>query len=121
MSPWFTAADLGLTSQRTPAKANLMPDGYQLSLLGDLQPDGLRSASPVRQDLTVAPPLLIEHGDQDRVVPACQSRVPHDALTSFGCDSALLSVGGAGHEDERFDGGPYGSIFTSWLRCRLLG
>ena len=43
------------------------------------------------------PPFLIVHGTQDPLVPFNQSELLHDALTSDGITTTLLTIEGEGH------------------------
>jgi acetyl esterase/lipase len=54
-------------------------------------------ASPVTHVTKEAPPFLIMHGNQDRLVPLQQSQFLQDALRMAGVDSTLMVVNGAGH------------------------
>lgn len=55
-----------------------------------------RAASPLYQSFEHCPPMLIMHGDSDRVVPFEHSRRLHELLTKHGVNSTLLKVRG-GH------------------------
>ncbi|MDR6322281.1 alpha/beta hydrolase [Actinoplanes couchii] len=55
------------------------------------------AASPVHYVSPDAPPMLIVHGDQDRVVPAGQSRELYGRLTAVGAPAELRIVPGADH------------------------
>jgi acetyl esterase/lipase len=54
-------------------------------------------ASPIAHVGKGAPPFLIMHGDEDKLVPLNQSEILRDALQKAGCDVTLRVVKGAGH------------------------
>lgn len=60
-------------------------------------PDRAARASPLTYISADAPPFLIMHGDQDRVVPPHQSEMLADALREAGVEVKLHMVPGAGH------------------------
>lgn len=119
VSPWFAPFDLWASSRRSPLEQELRPVGYELDLLGDLDPSALREASPAHRDLSTAPPFLLVHGDRDVLVPLEQSLLMHEALLRAGRESTMLRLGGAGHEDPRFDGGPVVQTVAAWFRAVL--
>ncbi len=54
-------------------------------------------ASPTSYINANTPPFLIFHGNNDRVVPHCQSELLHNALQNAGVQSQLLIVEGGHH------------------------
>ncbi|TCO10665.1 alpha/beta hydrolase [Natronoflexus pectinivorans] len=54
-------------------------------------------ASPTTYASPNSPPFLIFHGNNDRVVPHCQSEVLYEALNDAGADSELVIVENGGH------------------------
>ncbi|GIM96538.1 alpha/beta hydrolase [Paractinoplanes toevensis] len=60
-------------------------------------PEKSAAASPVSYVSADAPPLLLVHGDDDRIVPVGQSRELHDRLTAAGAPAQLRIVPGADH------------------------
>jgi len=59
--------------------------------------DRARAASPTLYVHADAPPFLLIHGDNDRVVPDAQSRLLHEKLVTAGVRSELLIVPGGRH------------------------
>lgn len=59
--------------------------------------DQLEAASPVAYISADDPPFLILQGDQDSVVPAEQSQIFYDLLTSANVPATLVIVKNAGH------------------------
>lgn len=59
--------------------------------------DAARAASPVTYARADAPPMLLVHGAEDRVVPVGQSEELHAALLACGADSSLTIVERADH------------------------
>lgn len=68
---------------------------------GPIQEEPYRSiakrANPITYVSKTDPPILIVHGDNDRLVPHHQSEILHDALKRMKVDSTLRIVKGAGH------------------------
>lgn len=56
-----------------------------------------KTASPLYQDLTNAPPFLLVHGTNDSVVPATESELFTEALKTAGRDASYVPIEGAGH------------------------
>ncbi|MBO3743448.1 alpha/beta hydrolase [Actinoplanes flavus] len=76
------------------------PDSPESRLVGgpvQEMPKESAAASPVSYVSPDAPPLLLVHGDQDRVVPVGQSRELHERLTAVGAPAELRIVPGADH------------------------
>jgi acetyl esterase/lipase len=76
------------------------PIGLVAGLLGkpiDQAAEELRRASPTTYVRGDAPPFLILHGEQDRVVPLSQSESLHAKLTAAGASSKLVVIKNAGH------------------------
>ena len=69
--------------------------------IGDLQTDRplIESASPRLRASEIVCPVLLVHGEQDRVVPFIQSRRMHEALRRAGKSSELVAIADAGHAD----------------------
>ncbi len=63
----------------------------------DQCPDKWREASPITHARGDTPPILILHGDQDRVVPISQADRLHSALKAAGAPSLLARVPGGSH------------------------
>lgn len=65
-------------------------------------PELAQKASALYQVSNEDPPFLIVHGDQDPGVPIEQSKKLHEKLRSFGVESTLKVVAGAGHGGAEF-------------------
>jgi len=61
-------------------------------------PSMLIAASPVCQVRPGAPPFLLAHGTEDRVVPTENSERLRDALVAVGAETTWVPVEGGGHE-----------------------
>jgi acetyl esterase/lipase len=120
VSPWSAPADLWTTSRRSPLEAGRgIPPLFEENLVPGRPPASLRDIGLVDRDLTGAPPFLLMHGSLDIIIPAAQSRALHDALQRAGVNSMLLEIGGAGHDDPRFDGGLVLDVVATWFRTTL--
>ncbi len=126
---WFGAADMLATASRSSLEAEIVPFDFEAALLGvgsaaevlrDAA-DRARQASPLTWVSADAPPFLIAHGDRDRVVPPAQSHSLHEALVRAGARSALLLLGGAGHEDAAFDTPESLALTAGFLSAALRG
>jgi acetyl esterase/lipase len=116
VSPWFAPFDLWTSSRRSPLEQRMAPVTFEANLLETLDDASLREASPISHDLGAAPPFLLVHGDRDRIVASAQSQAMHAVLQRAGRSSTLMLVGGAGHEDPRFDAGSVPAAVAGWLR-----
>jgi acetyl esterase/lipase len=123
---WFGISDLLSTTTRSPLETELISDGPEAAFLGLTtrgeiagDPHLARHASPLEWVHEDAPPFLIAHGDRDRIVPPSESLALHTALTRAGASSMLLTVGGAGHEDQAFDSTAHLAVTAAFLRSSL--
>lgn len=123
---WFGISDLLSTASRSPLETELIPDGPEAAFVGltaraDIadDPQLARQASPLEWVHDGAPPFLIAHGDRDRIVSPSESQALHAALTRAGATSMLLTIGGAGHEDQAFDSTPHLAVTAAFLRSVL--
>ncbi|HEX5398434.1 MAG TPA: alpha/beta hydrolase [Verrucomicrobiae bacterium] len=60
------------------------------------------TANPITYVDRTDPPFLIEHGDNDQLVPHEQSVLLAKALIDAGVEVTMVTLHGAGHEDPRF-------------------
>lgn len=123
---WFGISDFTATTSRSALESQLVPDGPEAAFLGLSSAAEIvdqmklaRRASPVSWVHAEAPPFLIAHGDRDRIVPQTESDALHAALTRVGAESTLVTIGGAGHEDEAFDSAANIAITASFLDATL--
>lgn len=76
------------------------PDSPESVLVGGPIQDNLDLCAltdPITYIDEYDPPFLIIHGDEDPLVPYCQSVMLHEALTKNGLESELIIVSDAGH------------------------
>jgi acetyl esterase/lipase len=71
------------------------------------------AANPLRYIQTNAPPFLIFHGNQDRMVSPSQTLILHDALVARGVCSTRYVVDGAAHGDLSFMGDDQSGLLWS--------
>jgi acetyl esterase/lipase len=100
---WFGPANL-LTMQEQAITTDWQDHNDASSpesrLVGDAvqhNKDAARAASPVTYVSKNAPPILIQHGTKDRLVPFAQAQELHAALIASGTDATLIAVEGADH------------------------
>lgn len=120
---WFAPSDLVANSRRSWLEKLVLNEPAELGLFGrDAIADDdalVRSASPCAWVTPGSPPFLIAMGDRDRIVPENQGRGLHDALARQGVDVSTTLIGGAGHEDPRFDMPWHLAATAAWLRHQL--
>lgn len=76
------------------------PDSPESQLVGgpvQEHPALARSASPIEFVDRADPPLLVIHGDRDRLVPFAQSKTFVDAIRREGGSAVFLQIEGGGH------------------------
>ena len=71
------------------------------------------AANPLKYIRANAPPFLIFHGNQDRLVSPSQTLILHDALVAAGVRSARYVVDGAAHGDLAFMGDKQSGLLWS--------
>jgi len=69
------------------------PDGLSL----EDAPEAVRDADPATYATSAAPPSLLFHGSDDRIVSPVQTAHLHAALRAAGADSTRYLIRGAGH------------------------
>lgn len=103
---WFAPSDIRSNSSRSWLEKLVLGAPLEAALFDVDDPAAdprAESASPRALAHAGAPPFLLAHGDRDRVVPHHESADLHDALSRAGASSTFLTLGGAGHEDARFN------------------
>ena len=93
---------LQMDSHRVPGSkmAHDPPDSPESILVGGAiqeHPDRVAAANPITYVTADDPPILIMHGDDDRLVPIHQSEIFETALQKAGVDVTFVPVKGAGH------------------------
>ena len=68
-------------------------------------PAANRAADPASHASADAPPFLLFHGSDDRIVSPVQTQLLHSALRTAGADSTRYLITGAGHGDIAVKGG----------------
>lgn len=120
---WFGPTDFVTTATRSPLEARIVPPPFERTLLGSGSADEIaakaRDASPLGRVTASAPPLLIMHGDRDRMVPIADAEAFHAALSRCGAHSTFVSVAGAGHDDPVFNSASNIAITVAFLRAVL--
>ncbi len=72
--------------------------GPQAQLVSD-SPAALKAADPITYVSSTAPPFLLFHGSDDRLISPLQTALLHAALRASGADSTRYLITGAGHGD----------------------
>ncbi|GAA4600821.1 acetyl esterase/lipase [Actinoplanes octamycinicus] len=100
---WYGPSDLlTMAAQSHPegVQDHDAPDAPESLLVGgpvQTLPTEAAAASPVTYVSAEAPPILLMHGADDRVVPAGQSEELHDRLAALSAPVALRLIPGADH------------------------
>jgi len=96
--PITNAATLPPTSD-LPVNATQPPTPTEIMLEGSPWPyeEGLRRMSPLSYVRSDAPPMLLIHGEADRLVPVSQSQQLAQALKQVNADVHLITVPGLHH------------------------
>jgi len=114
---WYATTDMRLTA----VKNGDNPDMAYAQLFGpplSQVMDRVWKASPMHYMRRDLPPILIMHGDADRLVPHGQSVIFYNALKIIGADAQMITVPGQGHGF--FDGVEYyQAIYAFFLRTLL--
>jgi len=94
---WFGPIDFSRMENCRTYKDGNSPEAHILGFAPASNPDKTALLSPMTYIDPTDPPFLIFHGSQDNVVPDCQSRFFHEALTGAGVESEYLLVQGGQH------------------------
>lgn len=78
------------------------------------------AANPLKYVKPDAPPFLIFHGNQDRMVSPSQTLILHQALLAAGVQSTRYVVDGAGHGDLAFIGDTQSGLLWSTNKVMSL-
>jgi acetyl esterase/lipase len=78
------------------------------------------AANPITHIQANAPPFLIFHGNQDRMVSPSQTLILHDALVAAGVRSNRYVVDGAAHGDLTFMGDEHSGLLWSTSKVMNL-
>lgn len=120
---WFGPTDFVTIATRSTLEARILPLLVELNLFGPESGGELeskaRQASPIERITPDAPPILIMHGDRDRLIPIAEAEMFHKTLSRRGVKSTFVSIAGAGHEDPAFDSPTNIGITAAFLRANL--
>jgi acetyl esterase/lipase len=96
---WYAPSDVAAVAPDKGADP-ADPTSREAQLLGaapTAAPERARQASPLSHVTPAAPPFLLLHGDNDRLVPGVQSERLHQALVAAGVEAELELHPGADH------------------------
>lgn len=120
---WFGPTDFVTSATRSPLEARILPPPFELTLFGPGSAEELATkaceASPLEHVTPDAPPILIMHGDRDRLVPIAEAEMFHKTLSRRGVESTFVTVAGVGHDDPAFDSPTNIGITAAFLRANL--
>jgi dipeptidyl aminopeptidase/acylaminoacyl peptidase len=110
---FFGGSDLALLAEdldEPTRRAHVAPGNHIAAFLGepgrDLRdiPDAVARANPMTHVGPAAPPFLLFHGSDDRLVSPSQTLRLHSALRAAGVESTRYVLRGANHGDKAFLG-----------------
>ena len=96
---WYAPSDLGALAADTGADP-MAADSREAQLMGaplPTVPDRVAEASPIRHVSGDAPPILLLHGRDDRLIPCVQSERLGAALAQAGAVVEVETYPGADH------------------------
>lgn len=124
---WYGPTDFAAMDEDAPADSAMThdaPDSPESLLIGapvQERPDLVARANPCTYARQGTPPLLIQHGTRDRLVPFGQSVRLVDALCAAGADVTFLPEEGLDHVfDGAIDEARIIGTAIAFLRDRLL-
>ena len=97
---WFGPTDLLRMNDRPGKIDHDAPDAPESLLMGfpiQASPERTQAANPISHLHASAPPFLILHGLEDRIVIPEQSLLLHEALLRAGRPSTFIPIANAGH------------------------
>jgi len=102
---WFAPTDLITLGEQKRALGNAwgdsdLADSPESLLIGGAPPlnsELAKAASPITYVHRNAPPMLLQYGDADRLVPLAQGEALFNALKAVGVDVTLQIIKGADH------------------------
>lgn len=100
--PWYPPTDFRGFSYASAKECEAAPESLLLGKNVIEHGEEALKYCPVSLVTKDAPPFMIIHGNQDRVVPFEQGVILHDLLEEAGCDVTLLEVDGSDHADVPF-------------------
>lgn len=120
---WCGPTDFVTNATRSPMEARILPPPFEQRLFGPDTPEELvrkaQEASPYARISPAAPPVLIMHGDRDRMVPLADAQAFHNALSRQGGSSTLITLAGIGHDDPAFESACNIGITAAFLKAAL--
>jgi alpha-L-fucosidase 2 len=121
---FYSPSDLVKLVEASPRIPDALRRMVKGSPLEALLMTGLKRLSPQTWVTKDAPPFLMIHGTADQLVPFEQSETMCAALRSLGASCEVVSVPGAGHGMNFWEGQPammaYKSKMMAWVEQALL-
>ncbi len=101
--PWYMPADFSqMMRTEEGISTGMLPESRLLGVDVSMRPEIVERANPISYVTQEAPPFLLIHGTDDRVVPYYQSELMYDALTKVGVEAELIGIEGGDHADIYF-------------------
>lgn len=102
VTDWYGPTDFLVMDECGSSFSHDAPDSPESTLAGgpiQQNKELVALANPITYIDSEDPPFLILHGDEDPLVPHCQSELLHEALNKHGVENELIIVPGGGHGD----------------------
>jgi len=123
---WFGPTDLTLLGVQAGPNSFIKHDSTSspesMLMGGPIQEkkDLAKTANPLTYVSATNPPFLIEHGDQDQLVPREQSVILAKSLLDAGVEVTMKTLHGAGHEDPKFSSTENLRLLEEFFRRTLM-
>jgi acetyl esterase/lipase len=115
-SAWYAPTDFTVGEKGFQRKG----DGKFLGVNVNQKSDIFRKASPITYVSADSPPILLIHGDHDKVVPFSQSIRMMEAYKRVGATAELVKVVGVGHKFKSATAGQ-ASVDQKEIQARTVG
>ena len=115
-SAWYAPTDFTIGEKGFERKG----DGKFLGVNVSQKSDIYRKASPITYVSADSPPILLIHGDHDKVVPFSQSIRMMEAYKKVGATAELVKVIGVGHNFKSATGGQT-SVDKKEIQAKTVG
>jgi ribose/xylose/arabinose/galactoside ABC-type transport system permease subunit/acetyl esterase/lipase len=128
---WFGPTDFSVMDEQAEAngvsfadhgESNSPESCYMGKTLGEVDPDFVQKANPIRYISDKMSPLLVEHGTEDKLVPFAQSEILVAAIENKlgkGGTVTFVPLDGADHDDDQFESDENMKIVWGFLEENL--
>ena len=124
---YFGPTDISRMNEQPSIQNHIEPDSPEGWLIGHVNvqenPDRVRPTIPMGYVSAQAavPPMLLVHGDKDRLVPFQQSVLLYEKLRACGKHARLIRLAGADHGSAQFWAEPLLELVDAFIRDAMDG